>query len=714
MKKTILLFLLLPLCFCGYSQDLIFSQSNAIPVAGPNAHFPNAWAGGLNASTFAKYDFDLDGTEDLLLFDRQQNRAQVYLAKQGSYVFSPSHTSLLPMLNGYVLFYDYNKDNKKDLFTSSSSGIVVYKNVSTSTAVKFQLLFNPIPTRYYSSTPVNMSITYLDVPALTDVDKDGDMDILHFYSQTGEAALLETNYSMEKYGTPDSLYFGTTNECWGGFTEVSCTNYYFGNNCKVNYNYRLEHVGAGALAVFDGDGNGFPDLLVGKSDCQNLNYLQNNASGTIYLFNKLVSSYPATTPANGLYFPIANLEDFDFDGVKDLIVSMGLTEELNADLRQTAWFYKNIGSSSTPNFQLGTKNFVQNTMVDVGKNSVPAFADADSDGDQDLFISNSSDMTSRPSSISYFKNIGSAKSPSFQLVDSNYLSLSAYGYSSLFIAFSDLNNDDNLDLAYTAQKGTSFETKVFFNQTGSGLAFTDTTTLRLPVDAPATFCFFPIDSDNLKDVLVGDANGLLSYYKNTGTASSPAFTLVSDNYGGLSSNVFNSQPSISDINSDGNMDLLVVNDSGFVKVCNDFINQNSATFTYTILKLYPFISLGQNLSLATSDLNKDGFEEIVVGNASGGVNLFQFDPIISNLDNAFKISGNNHLNVWPNPTEAHFQLELPEDGYLKILDITGDCIYESAEIASPDYKAPKLESGFYLLNFRGKSGKDYQQKAIVH
>jgi len=712
MKKSLTFSILFHFWLSSFCQDLVFRQKNSIPVSDAKGSISNAWTGGINACNFSKFDFDLDGVEDLLVFDRQQNRTQVYLVKQNKYEYSPALSALLPPTKGYILFYDYNKDNKKDLFTSGTLGITVYKNVSSSSQVKFQLLMDPILTRYYSDTPINMSITYLDIPALTDIDKDGDMDILHFYSQTGENALLETNFSMEKYGRPDSLYFGTANTCWGGFSEVSCTNYLFGNNCKVNYNYRIEHVGAGALTVFDADGNGYPDLLVGKSDCQNLNYLQNNASGTTSIFTKRIS-YPGNAPSD-LYFPISTIEDFDFDGVKDLVISMGLTETMqNTDLQKTAWLYKNIGSNTVSNFQLNSKNFVQNTMIDLDKNSVPAFADEDGDGDLDLFVASSSNMVSRPSTIAYFKNIGSQNVPSFLFADSNYLAMNARGYSNLYITFSDLNNDSRIDLAYTAQKGATFETKVFFNQASSGLQFSAPVDLLLPIDEQATLCFYPIDMDNLMDVLIGDIDGNLRYYKNTGTPSSPTFSLVTDNYGGLSSINYNCRATICDINNDGTDDLLVANDSGYVKVCNNFLNQTAVHFSYTILHLDPVSRLGQNLSLSTADLTNDGFEELVIGNTCGGLTMFQFDPILSGIGAGQTSNTSQRLVLWPNPAEGYFYFQLPEKGHVQIQDISGALIRESTENDPTIYQSPKLETGFYIITFQGQSGQKYQQKVIV-
>ncbi len=47
------------------------------------------------------------------------------------------------------------------------------------------------------------------------------------------------------------------------------------------------------------------------------------------------------------------------------------------------WFYRNVGSADVPNFQLVTQTF---NDIDVGWNSQPVFADIDGDGYADLFV----------------------------------------------------------------------------------------------------------------------------------------------------------------------------------------------------------------------------------------------------------------------------------------------------------------------------------------
>ena len=67
-KKTCLLILFL-------ITNSLFSQSNfyrdtSVNVTENNIQFKNAWAGGINSAQFNEIDLDLDGTMDLVVFDK--------------------------------------------------------------------------------------------------------------------------------------------------------------------------------------------------------------------------------------------------------------------------------------------------------------------------------------------------------------------------------------------------------------------------------------------------------------------------------------------------------------------------------------------------------------------------------------------------------------------------------------------------------------------
>lgn len=89
-------------------------------------------------------------------------------------------------------------------------------------------------------------------------------------------------------------------------------------------------------------------------------------------------------------------------------------------------------------------------------------------------------------------------------------------------------NDDNLDDLMTGEG--SGKVRVHLNQgTNAAPEFANALTVQsagtnLTVGSRASPAFADIDRDDLNDLLVGDAEGRLWFYENTGTPSSPALS----------------------------------------------------------------------------------------------------------------------------------------------------------------------------------------------
>ena len=73
-------------------------------------------------------------------------------------------------------------DGKNDIFTYSPgyASMMVYQNISDET-LKFKRVVYPYLTSYQGGGYVNIYVTYADYPGISDVDNDGDLDILTFW-----------------------------------------------------------------------------------------------------------------------------------------------------------------------------------------------------------------------------------------------------------------------------------------------------------------------------------------------------------------------------------------------------------------------------------------------------------------------------------------------------------------------------------------------------
>ena len=102
------------------------------------------WSGGVNFAQFSEIDLNLDGIQDLFVFDRSGSKITTYInlgtANQVDYILAPQYVYCFPRLHDWVLLRDYNCDGKADIFTYTIAGFGIYKNTSSMAGgVSFQL-----------------------------------------------------------------------------------------------------------------------------------------------------------------------------------------------------------------------------------------------------------------------------------------------------------------------------------------------------------------------------------------------------------------------------------------------------------------------------------------------------------------------------------------------------------------------------------------------
>jgi hypothetical protein len=388
-----------------------------------NEELPLAWAGGLNAAHYNTMDLNGDGNEDLVTFDRTAGRITTFLNEGSAYVYHPEYETYFPEgITNWVLLRDYNCDGKKDLFTGDILGIKVYANKTTpgSPPVWEQFLFysgfpgpkSPVLLTKGFSGKINLQLQFDDLPAVVDADGDGDLDIFSVRFVGNGSIEYHRNYSMERYGTCDSLDFERETQSWGDLTECGCGSFAFnGANCPPSTGGRVQHAGGKSLLVLDVEGDGDVDVLLSEASCAQLYLLRNDGTLEDPIINTS-SSFPSSNRVNFSIFPAAFYEDLDFDGTKDLVAIPNVYSRttLSLDFEQSNWFYANGGTDQAPDFTLQTKAFLQDRMIDVGDNAVPAFIDYDADGDYDLFVSQHT-SAQFVSSIAMYENTGTNTAP---------------------------------------------------------------------------------------------------------------------------------------------------------------------------------------------------------------------------------------------------------------------------------------------------------------
>jgi uncharacterized protein (DUF2141 family) len=259
----------------------------------------------------------------------------------------------------------------------------------------------------------------------------------------------------------------------------------------------------------------------------------------------------AANPFNGADVGSSSKPSFaDLDGDGDLDAVVG-------GIYGTLRYFENTGSATAPAFTERTGAANPFNGVDVGDFSAQSFADLDGDGDLDAVVGE------QDGTLNYFENTGSAIAPVFteRTGAANPFNGVDIGSTST-PSFADLDGDGDLDAVAGANDGTLH----YFENTGTAIApaFTERTGAANPFNGvdlgfASTPVFADTDGDGDLDAVVGESDGTLNYFENTGSASAPAFTArtgAANPFNGVDVGYF-SAPSFADIDGDGDLDAVV-------------------------------------------------------------------------------------------------------------------------------------------------------------
>jgi hypothetical protein len=732
MRRFFLIYLLLLICF-SFKAQFQFNFNDSIEVYRTNTALKYPWAGGLNYAQFSEIDYDYDGDMDLLVFDRSNDQMRVFEQKiEGGvsfYELDPLAYLEFPEQIRYRVFsIDYNGDGKNDLFTYGIGGIKVFKNVgSPQQGLQWELAKDLLYSDNWGAN-LNLYVSSSDIPAIVDVDLDGDIDILTFHI-SGEYLQYHQNQSQELYGHSDSLIFKLKNECWGGFREDVNTNFLILNDntlpcttgnvpnpgIKPNTsNIEKAHSGSTVLAL-DYDGSGVQDLIIGDVAYSNMNLLING--GTAPNTNSLMISVDPAFPSNSTpiainLFPAAYFVDVDFDGKKDLLVAPNAKNV--SENEKSIWKYKNTGTQSSANFVFETKAFLQQDMIEHGTASVPFLVDIDNDGLKDLFVSNFyayKPTLNKESRIAYYKNTGTLNNPKFTLIDSDFINLSTLNYGfKISPSFGDLDNDGKIDILLGLENGTL----IFYknNSSSSSLIFappvlnyTDNLGAVISAGQYAAPQIFDLDNDGKLDLIVGKKTGELMYYKNIGSLSTPQFELTNPMLGNIDVSTLtpDGYPTPHFFRVQDTTYLLLGASDGFIRFYDAIDNALSIGNSFN-LRDADFLSLSKAIggysSCSVADLDGDNKLNLFVGQDLGGLFHLEHDEN-SNLGINTEIIPTQNIECFPVPANKSLTIRLELMGdKLFIYNVIGQKIDELIlNQGTNELDLQNYSNGIYFFQF---------------
>lgn len=736
-KKHIILIFFVTVAINSIAQ-LSFNRNDSIIVLNIDGDtLSNPWAGGFNSVQFSEIDLNIDGIKDIFVFEKGGRIIPFIndgIANKQGYKHAPEYISNFPYMHDWALLRDYNCDGKMDIFTYSTGGMAVYKNTSTTTLsfeLQTKLLYSNFQPNY-----INLYVSSADIPAIDDIDGDGDLDILTF-SILGANVEYHKNLSMETYGTCDSLIYELRNKCWGFFKENAASNSVtLYDTCSSNVpspegysKHSKEHNKGGnkhsgsTLFTLDVDGNNSKDLVLGDVSFNNFTLLYNgdnsinlNSSIIIGQDNLFPSNNITTTAVDINVFPAGFYLDVNNDNVKDLVATTNCYGGCKNS--NNVWYYENENTTNFPAFNLKSTGFLQDGMIETGEEAHPVFFDYNADGLMDIVVGNYGDFnpsanpTNYKTSLWLYENIGTNTTPSYQLIDSDYVNISTINLDigasqpalRIIPTFGDIDNDNDEDMIIGDFNGMLH---YFENTAGAGNTanFTLNTPQYAGIDVGnfASPQLIDLDKDSLLDLVIGKSNGYVSYYQNTGTKSTPAFTLITDSLGYIKTKKdgqFNgySTPFVFDDN--GSYKLMAGSYGGGIYLYDNIDGNLNGNFSI-IDSAYLNIWEGNRSFVNLADVTNDGKIDLLIGNLSGGIAFYK-----GSISNSIpeKTSSTLPIKIYPNPTQNSITVNLGNNpinnSTLEVVNLLGEVIEHKKIIQQQtSINLVNYSSGIYFIRY---------------
>ncbi len=381
----------------------------------------------------------------------------------------------------------------------------------------------------------------------------------------------------------------------------------------------------------DADGDGDLDLYIFDSDFYAERYFFRNTGDS----STPVYSLEPDGGLAGVEFTFwFRFIDYDGDASVDL-----LTDNGSSGVR----VWGNDNPAGEPHWVVAVSELADTagTALFAGFGGLPGFADLDGDGLPDFLSSNSAD-----GSFNYYRNVGTAGSPSYALVSTRLSDITitsdtctkgavapaapdnpAHGLGA--VALDDMDANGTADLFY----GDVFSHSLFHLR-NSGTPqdpVLECESNFFPPDGSLTTpgfnqaYFADLDADGDRDLTVGVLNSRTRhsfwYYENTGTPAVAHYDLVTTEYLATLDVGQNAKPAFADLDADLDLDLVIGTNDGDLW---HFRNDGSILSPLYHLADTAFAGISGNFSYAPAffDADADGDPDLLLGRFDGRVILY--------------------------------------------------------------------------------------------
>jgi len=276
-------------------------------------------------------------------------------------------------------------------------------------------------------------------------------------------------------------------------------------------------------------------------------------------------------------------------------------------------------------------------------------------GDFDLFSGSNS------GSISFFRNDGTKEAPSWTSMGTLEDGGGEIDVGSRTVpTFADLDNDGDFDLIIGEQNGNlNYYENTGTMQEPEWTEDSDMFTVVGSVGSQSTAGFADLDGDGDLDLAVGEDAGNLNYFENTGNAEEAEWTESGDMFDGVGS-ADRSNPEFADLDNDGDLDLAVGDQGGGM----GYYYENTGTpqepeWTRDDTMFDGVGDVGWNSAPALMDLDNDGDLDLAIGSYDSG--LYYYEN-----------SGTPEESAWTENNDMFDGVEVSQRSCPELADIDGD------------------------------------------